>query len=64
MGTGAPPTLRTPLILLAVANLTVLGLRLWPWQEMLNLPGNGTTAIDPVVCLLGYIALIFGSPAT
>jgi hypothetical protein len=47
------------LILLAVANLTVLGLRLWPWQEMLNLPGNGTTAIDPVVCLLGYIALIF-----
>jgi hypothetical protein len=58
MGASAQPTLRIPLILLAVANLVILGLRLWPWQEVLNLPANGTTAIDPAVCLAGYIVFL------
>ena len=58
MGTGAPPTLRTPLILLAAADLAVLGMRLWPWPEAMNLPGNGTTGLDPAISLLGYIVLI------
>ena len=59
MGAGAQPTLRIPLILLAVVNLAILGSRLWPWQDVLNLPGNGTTGIDPVVCLVAYTVLIF-----
>jgi len=45
--------------LLAAANLILLGMRLWPWQEVLNLPANGTPAIDPAVCLVGYMALFF-----
>jgi len=59
MGSGAPPSLRTPLILLAIADLTALGMRLWPWPQVLTLPLNGATGIDPVVCLLTYIFLIF-----
>ncbi len=59
MGSGAQLNLRIPLILLAAINLAILGMRLWPWQEVLNLPGNGSTAIDPAVCLLAYIGLIF-----
>lgn len=59
MGTGAPPILRIPLTLLAAADLTLLGMRLWPWQEVANLPGNGTTGLDPVLTLLAYIALLF-----
>jgi hypothetical protein len=59
MGTGAPPTFRIPLILLAVADLTVLGMRLWPWPDVLNLPLNGATGIDPAVVLLAYIGLVF-----
>ncbi len=59
MGAGAQPTLRIPLILLALVNLAILGLRLWPWQEVLNLPGSGATGIDPAVCLVGYAVLIF-----
>src|SRR5271165_3944562 len=58
MASGAP-TLRIPFILLSTANLAVLGLRLWPWQEVVSLPGNGTTAFDPAIALLGYIGLIF-----
>jgi len=60
MGASAPLTLRTPLILLAAANLVFLGMRLWPWQDVVaNLPGNGATGIDPAVCLLAYMGLIF-----
>jgi hypothetical protein len=59
MGSGAQPTLRFPLILLAIANLAILGVRLWPWQDVAGLPLNGTTGIDPVVCLLGYIGIFF-----
>jgi hypothetical protein len=59
MGTAAPPTLRIPLILLAIADLALLGVRLWPWQEVFNLPGSGTTGFDPAISLLAYIGLIF-----
>ena len=59
MGAGAQPTLRIPLILLALVDLAILGSRLWPWQEVLNLPGNGATGIDPAVCLVAYAVLIF-----
>jgi hypothetical protein len=58
MRARTPPTLRTPLILLAVANLALLGVRLWPWSLVMSLPGNGATAIDPAVSLLGYVGLI------
>jgi hypothetical protein len=58
MGTSAPPTLRTPLILVALVNLAILGMWLWPWPEVLNLPGNGTTGFDPAISLLGYIGLV------
>jgi hypothetical protein len=59
MGSGSPSTFRIPLILLAAANLAILGVCLWPWQEVLALPGNGTTGIDPAISLLAYIGLIF-----
>ncbi len=59
MGSGAPFTFRIPLILLAIANLTVLGMRLWPWPQVLMLPLNGATGIDPVVCLLTYTFLFY-----
>lgn len=53
------PVLRSFILLLAVANLAVLGLRLWPWSTVLELPGNGATGIDPAVTLVGYITLAF-----
>ena len=53
------PTLRTPIVLLALANLAMLGMRLWPWPEVMGLPGNGATGIDPAVTLAGYIGLAF-----
>jgi hypothetical protein len=59
METSRQATLRTPIILLALVNLAILGARLWPWQEAMNLPGNGTTAIDPAISLAAYIALGF-----
>jgi len=58
MGHAEPPTLRTPLMLLAAVNLAILGMRLWPWQDVPNLPGNGTTGFDPAISLLAYIGLI------
>jgi hypothetical protein len=57
MGSGAPPTLRIPLILLAIADLAALGMRLWPWQQVPNLPLNGATGIDPAVCLVAYVGI-------
>jgi hypothetical protein len=59
MGSGVQPILRTPLILLAMANLALLGTRLWPWQDVMNLPGNGTVGLDPAVCLAAYIGIIY-----
>ena len=59
MGNGAPPTLRIPLILLALVDLTLLGMRLWPWGEVFSLPLNGATGIDPAVTLVGYVGLIW-----
>lgn len=44
-----------PLILLMIANLSLLGMRLWPWQEIMNLPGHGTVGIDPAITLAGYL---------
>jgi hypothetical protein len=59
MATGAPRTYRIPLVLLAAANLAILGAILWPWQEALNLPVNGTTAIDPAISLIAYMGLLY-----
>jgi len=55
MGSGASPNLRFPLILLAIADLAALGMRLWPWQQVGNLPLNGATGFDPAVCLIAYV---------
>jgi hypothetical protein len=51
--------LRTPILLLALGNLTVLGIRLWPWQNAMSLPGNGTAGLDPAIALAAYIGLGF-----
>jgi hypothetical protein len=59
MSSGAQPILRIPLTLLALADLALLGKLLWPWPEVLSLPLNGATGIDPVVILVCYIVLIF-----
>lgn len=53
------PILRTPIILLALCNLTVLGICLWPWQNVMSLPGNGTTGVDPAIVLTAYVGLGF-----
>jgi hypothetical protein len=57
METSGQPTLRTPIVLLALLNLAMLGARLWPWQNVMNLPGNGTTGFDPAVTLAAYAGL-------
>lgn len=59
MGTGAPPNLRYLLMLLAAVNLTALAIRMWPWQDVFNLPSNGAAAIDPAVCLAIYLFLLY-----
>lgn len=59
MAVAAPQTFRFPLVLLAAINLAVLGILLWPWQDALNLPVGGTTAIDPAVSLFAYMGLIY-----
>jgi hypothetical protein len=66
MEMSGQPTLRTPIVLLALVNLAILGSRLWPWQNAMNLPGNGTTALDPVLSLAAYVGLGFwiGSVST
>jgi len=53
------PTLRTLVILLALVDLALLGMRLWPWQDVMALPGNGATGIDPAITLIGYAGLAF-----
>lgn len=64
MGTDSPLILRIPLILLAAANLAILGQRLVPWHDVLNLPVHGTTAIDPAVVLVAYIGLAYWIPGS
>lgn len=59
MASGSPQTFRYPLMLLAAINLGFLGWLLWPWQEAMNLPVNGTAAIDPAVTLLAYVGLLY-----
>jgi hypothetical protein len=60
MGSGAQPILRIPLILFAIADLAMLGSRLWPWPNVLAaLPPNGAAGIDPAVCLLAYAGIFF-----
>jgi hypothetical protein len=59
MEASRQPILRTPIILLALANLAILGARLWPWQNVMSLPGNGTIGIDPAIALAAYVGLGF-----
>lgn len=63
---GAGPYIqRIALLALAIADLLLLAIRLRPWTQIVNLPGEGTAASDPAICLVAYIALIFwvsGSP--
>ena len=48
---------RAPLILLILGNLAILGYRLWPWDQVSALPGEGSIGIDPAVGLVGYIGI-------
>lgn len=48
---------QTPLILMVLADLAILGYRLWPWDQVTTLPGNGATGIDPAVTLLAYLGI-------
>lgn len=59
MSAGARTSIRFPLMLLAAADLVLLGMRIRPFSEVLSLPGRGSTGIDPAVCLAGYLGLIF-----
>jgi len=56
METRRQMILRTPIILLALANLIMLGARLWPLPNFLSL---GTTSMDPAITLIAYIGLGF-----
>jgi hypothetical protein len=47
------------MMLLAAASLGALGVRLWPWEEIANLPRSGTVAFDPALCLLAYLGLAY-----
>ena len=58
MSTGSRLIIRSFLLLLAAGDLALLGKRLLPWNDVRNLPVNGTTGIDPVVVLVAYIGLI------
>jgi hypothetical protein len=57
MESSGQPTLRIPIVLLALVDLAILGARLWPWQNVMSLPGNGTTGFDPVLSLMAYAGL-------
>jgi hypothetical protein len=56
MHMSRPSILRTPVILLALANLIVLTARLWPWPNFVAL---GTTSMDPAITLAAYIGIAF-----
>lgn len=51
------PVFRTPLVLLAILNLAVLGARLWPWSTAGQLTGDSDTILDPVITLGAYVIL-------
>jgi len=59
MASGRLSLIRIPLILLALGDLALLAMRLRPWNEIVNLPGQGTTGYDPAICLVAYAALLF-----
>jgi hypothetical protein len=59
MASGTRYLLRIPLMLLAAGELALLASRLQPWQEISNLPGQGTTGYDPLICLFFYLLAIF-----
>ena len=59
MGSGTPHTFRIPVVLLALADLAILAMRLRPWPEIANLPGQGTTGYDPIISLSAYVFLLF-----
>lgn len=59
MSRGATLALRIPITLLALADLAILGVRLMPWSEIVNLPGQGNTGYDPLICLTVYTFLLF-----
>lgn len=56
METSRLTILRTPIILLALFDLFLLGARLWPLE---NFMGLGTTSMDPTISLLAYVGLGF-----
>lgn len=64
--TAPRPVFRTVLVLLALLDLVVGGVRLWPWSAAMHLGGSAITLIAPVVCLIVYIllALWIGSAPT
>src|SRR5258708_14492072 len=37
--------------------MAIVGMRLWPWDQVMSLPGNGSTGIDPAVGLVGYLGV-------
>lgn len=51
--------LRPLLILLALGDLALLGLRLGRWEQIQRLPGGGTTAFDPAVTLVAYVGISY-----
>ena len=58
MGKARPVTLRALILLLAIADLVILAMRLRPWNEIMNLPNDGTAGFDPIICLLTYLFLL------
>lgn len=56
-GEKREPIFRVPMMFLILANLAILGYRLWPWSQVTALPVNGSTGIDPAVGLVGYIGV-------
>ena len=58
MRRAMPVTLRSLILLLAIADLVILGMRLRPWTEIVNLPDEGTAGFDPIICLLIYLFLL------
>lgn len=59
MSAGTRTAIRIPLLLLAIGDLALLALRVRPLSEILSLPGHGAAGIDPAVCLVGYLGLVF-----
>lgn len=56
---AAPQIQRYALVALAFADLVLLAIRLRPWPQIVNLPGEGTAASDPAICLVAYMVLMF-----